>query len=319
MQYSKAAAYFENGIGNFVLFTSALQAISKKWCFGGKVDLIIRKDFKDARIVGVKDIASKLDVIGNIIEFPSLEYKQEMYKFKYKSRHGGAPYQIPGFSNAVIQDNPKFTLSMMNEAEFYVYELFQHGYRGSVPIPVFPVVKNPIKLDGSKVNIALCNGTFKVRAWLKKQWPEGKWRELITKLEKAGYVCWWVGGNTDEELGNVLLPAERNLANKLSITETGGFIMDCALTISTDTALSHIAGALGLDQIVLWGGTLLSKNRPMNQHGIVKIARVHGLSCSPCLGTARFDRCQSYRCMELLKPAMVDSYVHEILEARGKI
>jgi len=67
--------------------------------------------------------------------------------------------------------------------------------------------------------------------------------------------------------------------------------------IGLDSGLSHVAGALGVGTVALFGPTREERTRPIGPRVCV-LAR--DLECRPCIGTPRFRTCRRRRaCMEM--------------------
>jgi heptosyltransferase III len=88
----------------------------------------------------------------------------------------------------------------------------------------------------------------------KKNWPEAKWYELIQKL--AGSRLLLVGGEAEEgRLERLAKAAPCEIARSLPLAELAARLMRCSLFIGHDSGISHLAAAVDLPTIVLWGDT----------------------------------------------------------------
>ena len=85
-----------------------------------------------------------------------------------------------------------------------------------------------------------------------------------------------------------------NLAGKTTLREAIYLISQCRLFISNDSGLMHIAGALNIPTIALFGSTNPATTSPAgNKSTIVR----REVSCSPCLK----EKCPTdFRCMKLI-------------------
>jgi heptosyltransferase-1 len=112
----------------------------------------------------------------------------------------------------------------------------------------------PASLELNRPYVVLIHST----SWVSKNWPEHYWRELAQKLTAAGLsiVLPW-GSESERErsariAGNdphsIVLP-------QLSISEKASIIERAAATVGLDTGLSHIAAALGVPSVTLYGAT----------------------------------------------------------------
>ncbi|MFW9928136.1 MAG: glycosyltransferase family 9 protein, partial [Candidatus Thorarchaeota archaeon] len=148
--------------------------------------------------------------------------------------------------------------------------------------------------------------------WKCKSYPH--WVELIEILKNL-YNCsiFLVGGNDDKQWGREIEKQTEcyNMIGKLNILETAGLIKQCDLVISTDTSVFHIADALEVDGIVLFGPTLISKNGPLN-NTIIPIRSP--LECAPCQDSVLMNTClDTSLCMNAIDVGMIIATVRKIL------
>ncbi len=85
-----------------------------------------------------------------------------------------------------------------------------------------------------------------------------------------------------------------NLAGKTNLKEAISLIVRCNLFISNDSGLMHVAGALGIPTIAIFGSTNPVTTSPVGENSIV-ISK--GVSCSPCL---KKECPTDFRCMDLI-------------------
>jgi heptosyltransferase I len=95
-------------------------------------------------------------------------------------------------------------------------------------------------------------------SWVSKNWPEHYWRELAQKLTAAGFsiVLPW-GSEAERERSSRIAENDPNsiVLPQLSISEKASIIGRAAATVGLDTGLSHIAAALGVPSVTLYGAT----------------------------------------------------------------
>jgi len=105
--------------------------------------------------------------------------------------------------------------------------------------------------------------------------------------------------------------ADVDFVGKLSITQTAKVLRQCSLVVAVDTALMHVADALGVPTLAIFGGSLVSKNGPIN--ATVRVVR-KGLPCQPCQGNgAEFCTCAHANCLAHLSVGEVMQYARNIL------
>ena len=107
-----------------------------------------------------------------------------------------------------------------------------------------------------------------------------------------------MGGKSDVETAQEVQKLARtkliNLAGKTNLREAIYLISQCSLFISNDSGLMHIAGALNVPTVAIFGSTNPVTTSPVGNKSV--IVR-HEVSCSPCLKkTCPTD----FRCMKLI-------------------
>jgi ADP-heptose:LPS heptosyltransferase len=104
----------------------------------------------------------------------------------------------------------------------------------------------------------------------KKNWPEERWAELLEELEQQTALrLLLVGGEAEGErlqrLAAALPPLRTRVAQSLPLAELAGWLAGCHGFIGHDSGISHLAAALGLPGLLLWGETEASLWRPPSQ------------------------------------------------------
>ena len=123
-----------------------------------------------------------------------------------------------------------------------------------------------------------------------------------------------LGGKSDwdtaEEVRQLAQTNLLNLAGKTNLEEAVYLISQCRLFISNDSGLMHIAGALNIPTIAIFGSTNPATTSPAGDKSVVVRRDV---SCSPCLKkTCPTD----FRCMELISVEDVFAVAKNILGKR---
>jgi heptosyltransferase-2 len=93
-----------------------------------------------------------------------------------------------------------------------------------------------------------------------KNWPESRWLELLNLLlEQTDFHLLLIGGEAEgDRLGRFTraLPADRcSVARNLPLPELAALMAGCQAFLGHDSGISHLAAALGLPGVVLWGPT----------------------------------------------------------------
>ena len=110
----------------------------------------------------------------------------------------------------------------------------------------------------------------------RKNWPEQQWAELVQKLiDLTPFNLLLAGGEAEGErlqrLAAALPPARTRVAQSLPLAELARVMATCGGFIGHDSGISHLAAALGLPALILWGETAEVIWRPPGEK--VKVLR----------------------------------------------
>ncbi len=105
----------------------------------------------------------------------------------------------------------------------------------------------------------------------RKNWPQAKWAQLLQTLAgSAATKLLLVGGEAEGHRLDELacrLPADRvATARSLPLVELAQRLANCAAFIGHDSGITHLAAALGLPGLVLWGETTRAIWSPRGAH-----------------------------------------------------
>ena len=108
----------------------------------------------------------------------------------------------------------------------------------------------------------------------KKNWPEAKWADLLQHLVGAtDFNLLLIGGEAEGErlqrLAAALPPVRTKVAQSLPLTDLARLLQSCTAFVGHDSGISHLAAALGLAGIVLWGNSMEEIWRPPHEQIIV--------------------------------------------------
>jgi len=103
----------------------------------------------------------------------------------------------------------------------------------------------------------------------RKNWPEPKWAELLRRLAAmTGWHFLLIGGEAEgarcERLAAALPPHRVRLAQNLPLLELAQMMRSCAGFIGHDSGITHLAAALDLPGLVLWGPSNQAVWRPVS-------------------------------------------------------
>ena len=99
-----------------------------------------------------------------------------------------------------------------------------------------------------------------------------------------------------------------NLAGETSLREAMTLMARCRLFISNDSGLMHVAGALGIPTLAIFGSTNpITTSPPGDQCRIIRKA----LPCSPCL---KKECSTGFQCMTSITAEEVFNVAQEMME-----
>jgi ADP-heptose:LPS heptosyltransferase len=124
----------------------------------------------------------------------------------------------------------------------------------------------------------------------RKNWPEAKWAELLARL--AAHTPWrllLIGGEAERGLLQRLArhwPDDRlELAEHLPLTDLAQRLAACDAFAGHDSGITHLAAAVGLPGVVLWGETREAIWRPPSNR-MRLLRHEQGLNDLPVEGVA---------------------------------
>jgi ADP-heptose:LPS heptosyltransferase len=295
----KTIAYFKSGIGNFVQFTPALQAMANMDATG-KVDLCIDSTWGDYRKKAMFSIWENLPFINKVISIKDIVEEQYKVWFWTNWTNGGDAREL--FKGKHPYEPPEWDQEKESESDYYIRlaKMF-YGYKGPKPSQMIVPAAQPIIDKQGKKLVVLCNGGF---AELKvfKNWPGFSLFSSELKSYFPDMIIAKIG--CGHELENV--EADLDFVSKSTLAETAKVISQADLMVTTDTGNMHIADALRIPLIALWGGSSVAKNKPYET--LCKIVHL-GLPCQPCQANGDYRACQDFKCINDIQVGEVIYFV----------
>jgi ADP-heptose:LPS heptosyltransferase len=165
------------------------------------------------------------------------------------------------------------------------------------------------------IGIAMGGGASWGRDAVYKQWPAGKFRELVGVLVKNDGTKVVLLGSLDEKAlaGVIAQEGVTDLTGKLGLPELAAAIKRLKLLICNDGGPMHMAVALGVSTVSVFGPVDEKEYGPYppdKRHIVVG----KDLSCRPCYKNFRFPGCSNERrCLEDITVDEVYRKVKELL------
>jgi heptosyltransferase-2 len=137
-----------------------------------------------------------------------------------------------------------------------------------------------LELSLERPVIALCPGAEYGPA---KQWPAEHFAELGRQLAASGSSLWLFGSPKEqplgEEIARVIGPNATNLAGRTKLLESLDLLGLTSGAVSNDSGLMHVASALGLPVVGIYGSTSPDVTPPLGARAMT--AQIE-LACRPC-------------------------------------
>lgn len=234
---------------------------------------------------------------------------QGLLKSAWLTCYTNAP--VVGFSRASVRD-PLARLFYQRgysvPAGLHAIERLRHLFAQALDYPL-PSGPGRYGLDRTRlVNtekppyLVFLHGT----TWPSKHWPEPYWRTLAEQLAGQGLHIRLPWGNAQE-----LARAERLAAGlptvkvlpRLNLADVAGVIADAQACVAVDTGLGHLAAALDVPTVSLYGPTLPAKV------GTYGRAQIHLCETGPQAGSGNREQL----CFRELNPARVLPVINALL------
>jgi len=191
----------------------------------------------------------------------------------------------------------------LHAARVYLKPLERLAIFDADPVPHLSLNPRPTILN----QVALHPGSGNER----KNWPESKWAELLQHLGATTISrLLLIGGEAE---GDRLVRFSRlprvdltrvQVAQSLALVELASLLQACALFVGHDSGISHLAAALGLPGIILWGSTSEEIWRPPSESMVV-LRHPEGL--------ARLAVTTVIEAFDRLAPQFASRFPHEIV------
>lgn len=232
-----------------------------------------------------------------------------------KGKRCGLAWQSLREPLASLAYQQAFAVNKNQHAIVRVRELFAKALDYDLPVspPDGCIAKQrlPVYATASDYLVFL-HGT----TWANKHWPEAYWQQLAQRVTQANYQILLPWGNQAERERAeriAALNAKIRVLPKMTLTELAGVLANAKAVVSVDTGLSHLAAALSVPTIGLYGPT----NPTLT--GSVGSAQTHlaaNFSCAPCLKRQCHYQQPSIiwpACFETINPSLVWQQLEPLL------
>jgi len=148
-----------------------------------------------------------------------------------------------------------------------------------------------------------------------KQWPMSNFIGLSAwAIEEYNAKIIIIGGPNDkplsEEIAEKLGKKAVNACGETTLRQMAALIKKCRVFVSNDTGPMHIAAAVGIPVIALFGSSCPHRFGPVSESSFIIQKE---MDCNPCHGSIHKDRCSS--CIYKKPECMVEISVNEVIRA----
>ena len=146
-----------------------------------------------------------------------------------------------------------------------------------------------------------------------KQWPAEYFSKVLDACARSGWQACVFGSKKDSLVANEIeqqcSSAIYNLCGKTTLPEVIDLIAACRVAVSNDSGLMHIAAAVDVPTVSMYGATTPTYTPAL--HSRAKSFYMH-LGCSPCWQrTCKYDH---YRCLRDIQPEDVVAKLSKLID-----
>jgi len=197
-----------------------------------------------------------------------------------------------------------------------IRELFAKTF--GYPLPTGPAdygiyTEDP---DDASRQLVFLHGT----TWQSKHWPEIYWQEMIELATRDGYQVQLPWGNEEERARAERLSQNNDLAMvspAMDLNDVASLLSSSTGAVAVDTGLGHLAAALSLPAVSIYGATDPSLT---GTRGRFQAQLPADFECSPCLGRECKYTGESPvtpACYQTVTPAKVWHQLQQLIEERN--
>ncbi len=142
-----------------------------------------------------------------------------------------------------------------------------------------------------------------------KQWPTEYYAELVRLVGEQGGICWVFGSQKDHPVAEAICEGNAgvgiNLCGRTELVDVVDLLALCDHAVSNDSGLMHVAAAVGIPLVAIYGSSTPTYTPPLTDKATVCY---QDLECSPCF--KRQCPLEHTRCLTEIRPESVISHLN---------
>jgi lipopolysaccharide heptosyltransferase II len=256
------------------VFTPA--KLAQLWQSLGIIDEIITKDGKE----GLLSVVKRLKRTGRRYDAGILFTNSTRSTLEFWL--AGIP-RLVGFkgslrSKLMHQIVPEQQMGTAPEHQANKYLRLAQHCGADISSPALFATGTTLRNADGVIRVGICAGAEYGQA---KRWPLERFAEVANFIPNVEWVLFGAPGEKamGEQLASMLTVRHLNLVGKTSLDDLIECLRECSLLVTNDTGTMHLAAALGVPTVTIFGSTEPILTGPLGaQHTIVR----HHVPCSPC-------------------------------------
>ena len=325
----KGLLVFPGALGDFLCFLPTLKCVSERER-GSDLEVAMRSEFSELifpRVPAVSVRSLDCHEIGRLFatgaeEDQGLRNHLRSYAFIYSWMGANQPdfaRNLKSLYNGDVRIFPfRASQSKMHMVDYYCSCLEDRSpAETSVEIPLKPAAIawsrlfwKQCGLEGKRV-LAIAPGS----GAMEKNWPPSFlgivsrwWRERA-----EGKVLVIFGPVEEEKMANERSWGDVLLVKGLSLGRVAALLAQCDVYLGNDSGLTHLAAALGIETVAVFGPTDPVQWGPRGRNVSVV---THDVNCSPC-DPSMMKACAHRKCLAELTPSLVIGLLEKTFRQRS--
>ena len=249
-----------------------------------KFDLVINLH-KNERASFIAALSGALKIVGYATFGPGLLFSQVMENRKRTKHQVHAHFDVLTETISITTIDDRGIEMWLDEAAEVAAELiWQQAFPGKSPLERgAPQEQGVSRSTSPSPVIGLNIGA----SWPTKRWPKEYFAELADRLVDHGFAIAYFGGPMDVEIVDQAIslmkhknhPQVVKLTGKVSLMELAALLKKCAVFVTNDSGPMHIATAMNVPLVSMFGASPVEGFWPYND---ISIVMKTPLSCHPC-------------------------------------